>query len=225
MQQIFFQVSPILDFLVNQFTVLMVTIIGVVISEVALYYYFRRREKPRINISVSNEKDRLGFSVSTEKKVIRDARVRCNKINYAWENQDGAKIERKDLYVGDLPSTFYPFQVKLEYLEDITKYRRWIWDEEGGTGGIVASIIEAETKKTVFTAGYQIPQKATAMWVMGKFAGKPFYDLSIRIIGEGIEEVKDYSLHIGLNSLLIPVIKEGKPIMDNVQCGFQLKKK
>jgi hypothetical protein len=51
------------------------------------------------------------------------------------------------------------------------------------------------------------------------------FNASIRIIGEGVEEKRDYSLNVGLNSLIVPAIKEGKPLMDYVSLSFALKKK
>lgn len=52
--------------------------------------------------------------------MVKDARVRCNDKTYSWVEENGQTIERKDLYVGDVPSKFFPFEGSLEYREDVT---------------------------------------------------------------------------------------------------------
>lgn len=215
--------QPFWAFLQAPLTELIVTIIGVLITEVALYYYFKRHEKPKINIETIRKDEKLGFTVSVGKKMIKDARIRCNNINYTWD--DGAS--RRDLFVGDTPSIFYPFETKIKYAEDITEYPHWGLNKtelESGTG-IIVSVVEITTQKTVYVEGIPIPKNSDFLFLDGRYSNKPLLKVSIRIIGEGIEEEKDYTLHIGLSNLLIPAIKEGKPIMDYAKCTFQLKKK
>lgn len=63
------------DFLSPIYT-LFLTIIGVVIGEVALYTYLRARERPKDIIDTAHKEDKLGFSVSVRRKMIKDAGVR-----------------------------------------------------------------------------------------------------------------------------------------------------
>jgi hypothetical protein len=200
------------------------TIIGVVIAGVAVYYLLRAIGKPRLFIKTLVKGDNLGFSVSVERNVIKDARVRCNNINYFWE--DGTRLERKDLYVGDAPSSFFPYRVNVEYVNHISENSGWTPEEEARfSGGVLVTVKEITTQKTVHVEGHPIPKNATTPVVFARSPREPMLNVSIRIIGEGVEEKIDYSLDVGLNSLIVPAIKEGKPLMDYVSFSFALKKK
>jgi len=126
---------------------LILTIIGVVIGGLAVYYLLRVRGKPRLFIKTLVRGDNLGFSVSVERNMIKDARVRCNNINYFWE--DGTKLERKDLYVGDAPSSFFPYRVNVEYVNHMSEYSTWTCEEEGRfRGGVLITVKETTIQKT-----------------------------------------------------------------------------
>jgi len=198
------------------------TIIGVVIGELAVFSYLEARKRPKIVIGILKKENKLGFCVSVEKRTIKDARVRCNGINYPWEN--GTNIERKDLYVGDNPSSFFPYQVSAEFIDDVSKVTRWSIRENEKSGGVSIAVKEIITQKIVFNSVCQIPKDATLMHVFADYAETPAFIASIRIIGEGIEETRDYPLRVGLKGLTIGAIKEGKPLMDYVTYGFELKK-
>lgn len=210
------------DFLAQSIGYIIAFVIGVA-SAVLAGILIKKRERPKVIIDTAQKDDRLGFSVSVRRRMIKDARVRCNNIDCSWE--DTTKIERKDLYVGDVPSLFFPFQVNVEYTTDISKYPTWATDQEQSEGGVLVTVKEITTQKIVYVEGYSIPKKVTAIFVLANYANRPLFNATVRIIGEGVEEERDYSLHVGLNNLIIPAIREGKPIMNYVQCGFMLKKK
>jgi hypothetical protein len=200
------------------------TIIGVVIGGLAVYYLLRVRGKPRLFIQTLVKGDNLGFGVSVERNMIKDARVRCNDINYFWE--DGTRLERKDLYVGDAPSSFFPYRVNVEYVNHISEHSKWTYEDETRfSGGVLITVKEMATQKTVHVEGHPIPKNVMTPVVFARSPKEPIFDASIRIIGEGVEEKRDYSLNVGLNSLIVPAIKEGKPLMDYVSFSFELKKK
>jgi hypothetical protein len=48
---------------------------------------------------------------------------------------------------------------------------------------------------------------------------------SVRIIGEGVEERRDYSLNVGVDGHVVSAIREGRPLMDYVSYSFALKKR
>jgi hypothetical protein len=195
-------------------------VVTVVLSEVLMDYL----KKPKFIIETIHKGDKLGFNVRVKKRTVKDARIRCNNIDYFWEN--GNKIERKDLYVGDNPSSFYPFQVTVEYAEDVSNYPRWVSsDKEYEKGGVLLTVREITTQKTVYVEAFPIPKGVTIMWFYSHYTEKPLFNASIRLIGEGIEEERDYSLWVGLNNLVVPAIREGKPIMDYINYGFEVKKK
>lgn len=206
---------------------LILTIVGVVIGELAIYHLLRALEKPKLIISTARRENKLGFSVSVKKKMVKDARVRCNNINYFWEEKDGKEIERKDLFVGDSPSFFFPFQVDVEYVTDLFGYPNVMVLKcvKEYSGGILITVKELKSQKIVYQLVYAIPIRTRSMIGNFHYANKPVITASVRIIGEGIEQEKDYSLCVGLNRLVIPAIKEGKPIMDYVSYSFELKKK
>ncbi|MGD0029391.1 MAG: hypothetical protein ABSC91_10685 [Candidatus Bathyarchaeia archaeon] len=162
--------------------------------------------------------------MSVERNMIRDARVRCNNINYFWE--DRTRLERKDLYVGDAPCSFFPYRVNVEYVSHISENSGWTHEEESRlSGGVLITVKEMTTQKTVHIEGHPIPKNFTTPVVFARSPSEPIFNASIRIIGEGVEEKRDYSLNVGLDSLIVPAIKEGKPLMDYVSISFALKKK
>jgi len=217
--------QAITTFLIENFTTIITSIIGVVIAELALYRYFKNREKPKITITTIQKDNKLGFNVSADRRMIKDARVRCNNVNYRWENEEeNSKLDRKDLFVGDAPSVFYPFCIEIKFVKDLKRYFRYAF-EGAENEGIVVSLTDLKTENIVFQEAYAIPQGSKSMLVLGQYSKENSMDLSIRIIGEGIEEVKDYSLHVGLSNLIIPLIKDGEPEMEHVTCSFMLKKK
>jgi hypothetical protein len=206
---------------------LIVTVVGLLIAE----HLYSLIKKPKIYITPITKGDRLGFSVSVEKKMVKDARVRCNNRTYMWEN--GEARERKDLHIGDEPSSFYPYSVNSKYLKDASDYTHLTVDGAKTVGYLLTTIIELYVK-IVFQCAYPIIEAtaspettASPFESLEVKASPPYYSpihASIRIIGEGIEEKRDYSLAIGLKNLKIP-IKEGKPSVEGVSYNFELVKK
>ena len=206
------------------------SIIAVVIGEMAVYELLKTRGKPKININALCKFGKLGFSVSVEKKMVKDARVRCNNISYDWETlkdkNSTSSVSRKDLHVGDTPSTFFPYQVTMEFMEDFSKYLKVIVPE-GETefiGAISIKVAERTTLKTVYDFVLAIPTHTTWVAMLANYTREPAFVASIRLIGEGIEEVRDYACYLKLKRLNIP-IKEGKPVMDYISYSFELKKR
>ena len=195
-------------------------VVSVLLREVLANYL----KKPRIVIETVHRGDKLGFSVSVKRKMVKDAHVKCNNIAYTWEN--GNTIEKKDLHVGDAPSLFFPYRISAECVEDVSHWER----KEGQTTvtpvcGIAINVKEITTLDNAFSVIYSLPKGATAYFIDSKYAKYPQFTASIRIVGEGIEEEKDYPLHIGLSGLSVSAIREGKPLMDFVHFGFEIKKK
>ena len=200
------------------------SLVLIIIAVVIVYYILRARGKPVVVTKTLVKGDNLGFGVSVERKMIKDARVRCNNISYAWE--DGAKLERKDLGVGDAPSSFFPYQVAVEYVDDISKDPKWNYDKTEGMepcGGVLITVKEITTRETVHVCGYPIPKNVKTPFVFARNA-RDLFSASVRIIGEGVDERRDYSLNVGLDSPIVSAIREGKSLMDYVSYSFALKK-
>jgi hypothetical protein len=203
-------------------------IFGVVIGVVTLVLFevlLRYWKKPKITITTSRKEKKLGFSVSVDKQMIKDARVRCNGKSYSWEDETEEK--RRDLYVGDDPSSFYPYRINSEYLDDASNYTRVAPLEKtiSISGWVLITVKEIASQETVFQCAYPIPQLPvlTSVEIYARHHPLPRFNVAIRIIGEGVEEKRDYSLILGLKDLNIPV-KEGKPLMEYVSVNFELEK-
>ncbi len=99
--------------------------IAVVVGSLAVYYLLKAREKPKVIINTCRKTTEdtqnrrvsdLGFAVSVKRRMVKDARIRCNGKKCSWIEEDGQIVERKDLDIGDVPAQFFPFEGTLEYL-------------------------------------------------------------------------------------------------------------
>jgi len=224
------QVDFLQDFLSSIYA-LILTVIGVVIGEVAVYSILEARKKPKFDIQPASKINCVfGFSVSMIKKNVMNARIRCNKKVCLWEDEKGGKIEKKDLMAGDAPSFVFPFQGTVEYIEDISKIPHYwsIGKEDSIQAGILVKVKNVDTGEVIYTDGVAIPKHTstganTASMHFFGYQKEPHFDVSIIIIGEGIEEKRNFLARVTLKNLNIPVIKEGKPLMDYVSCAFELK--
>lgn len=175
------------------------------------------RNKPKPVIEVSNErKGKLGFSVYVRKKEVENATVKCNNIRYNWETEDGTVAKSVDLMIGDSPVSFFPFDVKSSFAEypSPTDF----------LGEIRLQVQETATQKVVYDFSVAIPRKARWLVTYSPWDIRMAFLTRIRIIGKGIEEESDYILRIGLNNLIVHPIREGKPLMEYVEWGFEIKK-
>ena len=193
---------------------IIIAMVSILLAEQLLSYW----RKPKFIFSTEQKGDKLGFSVKVQKKNVIGAKVRCDGKAYSWDDEN--KAEEKNLYVGDAPSSFFPFQVIVDYVEDTGNEGK-----EELAKAIIIAVREITTQKVFYGYCVLIRPQASQMFLSAISRDKPLYNVSIRIIGEGIEEVRDYSLYVGLDSLSIPVIKEGKPLMDHVSYSFEAKKK
>jgi hypothetical protein len=211
-----------LDFLRDCIVAIVLTVVGVVIADMILTYH----RKAKFVIETIHKGDKLGFSVSVKRRTIKDARVRCNNMDYPWEN--GTTSKRKDLFVGDTPSFVFPFQAKVEYVDDISsKFKDWIKKDGEDPNGILITIREISTQDVVGSYGIPLsfPKGSAQAFIYGHFDRIHFLDASIRIIGEGIEEERDYLLRVGLDTIYIPAIRDGKPVPELISYRFELKKR
>lgn len=187
-------------------------------------------KKPKLVIEVSNTaSNRLGFFVYVRKKSVKDATVRCNNIRCDWEKEDGTKCEKVDLRIGDPPVAFYPYVSSAQYvekLESLYGFANILFQgkEEEQSGAVLILVKEIATNKIVYNIAFAIPKNMPAISYLGMWTDKPSFKTSIRIVGERIEEESDYVLQVGLNNALIHPIKEGKPLMDYIIWGFEVKK-
>jgi hypothetical protein len=203
---------------------LIITIIGVVIADLAVAIFWARKGKPKITITSATSGNNMGFDVSVKGHSVKSARPRCNNISYPWK-EDETESNSKDLIVGDDPSSFFPFQANIEPVDDVSKCEKSVVKGKQESGkGVLVTVKEIKTEKIVYSDAISIPTDAGGLYVFALASSPWFFDVSIRIIGEGIEEVRDYSLQIRFTNLAIPTIEEGKPLKD-VMCRFVFAKK
>ena len=198
------------------------------IGDVLLAYL----KKPKLAFEVSNIKQgKLGFSVYTRKKQVNKATVTCNKIPYLWEKEDGIPCKEVDLRIGDPAITFYPFDVKAEFIEDLSHSHGYMLDSPieplediEYSGGVQLVITQPETNKEIYRIVYAIPTKSKAIIPFALWDTNDAFTVRIRVVGEGLEEESDYILKVGLQNMIIHPIIEGKPLMEYVLWGFEVKR-
>ncbi len=211
--------TPFTDVALSTTITLILTIIGVVLGELALYPLLKKLEKPKILIkAVHKDGNLFGFSIQMLKKNVLNARVRCNHTNCFWEEKEG-RIPKKDLMAGDDPSFVYPFIASGEVFE--VNASPFLADELKGRQGLLLKITETESKKLVFIGSYFVPISAKIKkWIFTpERVDVPNFNVSLTIIGEGIEEKKEYVANVTL-SWVSPVFKDGKPDLHSVDFEF-----
>jgi hypothetical protein len=233
------------DVLLDHLDQLILTIIGVVIGGLLIEHYSLSRRSPKIIIEPLQREDKLGFSVSLKKGQIKDARVRCNTIPYSWENietkypwdswknkDDKVKsVERKDLCVGDEPSSFFPLQVNLEYKKDLYKFLKENYpnqefpETKEPIDGMNITVQQLKTP-WIFSFHYPFPKEFTINKDL--FSHQQFLiNAEIRIIGEGIDEIIDYpeKFFIELSNMNLAAIRSGAPPKEELHYFFKMKKR
>lgn len=177
-------------------------------------------------------KGHLKLEVRSLNKTLKDARVLCNNTHYPWIYENGKTREKRDILVGESPACFSPLIIEGKILSegDVVKEpegysEMWIGTEppkdahgvpEGlsipkGAQAIRLIIREATSGKEATRFGIVAPLSIPDMLLeMRGVKVIENTDLSIRIIAEGIEEVRDYSLALDLRSLLWRHAKDGQ---------------
>jgi hypothetical protein len=217
----------IFDFIVNNASTIIILILtgvfAILIAEILLASW----KKPKFVFQVSNVKQgKIGFAVYIRKKQVKEATVTCNGVKYEWEKEDGAKSESLDLRIGDPCVFFYPFGVRAEFIEDLTKIRVLSYVSshiELYQGGLALLITEPVTGKIIHNIGYAIPAHSKSLVVFAPWDIQDAFNVRIRIVGEGIEEESEYILRVGLRYLIIQPIIDGKPLMQYVNWAFEIK--
>lgn len=210
---------------------LTVTIVGMVIVEVALHHYFGSREKPRIIIIPARSKDhRVGFGVKVEKKTVKHAMFICNNRKYDWEDENGNKTSEVMLVCGDSFKTVFPFQGKIEEIKDMSKFSGPVYsateNESLSQKGYLFKIEEISTGTTFNSWGCIIPKQHNVPIVLN--SSSPQYVLipgvSLRVIGDGIEEVRNYRLLFNGGNVLAPEkTPEGKSLVDYLDAEYAIR--
>lgn len=264
--------ASVLPIFLNPFYDIIITVIGVVIGDLAVSSYFEWRKKPKVIIGTCAKKveitqnrriSDLGFTIGVKKRMVKDARIRCNNKKYSWVEEDGHLIERKDLDIGDVPSQFFPFEGILEYREDIPieffqnmsklpPEHHWVYirDKKGepllglSNNGLALTLKDKVSEEVIFSNGLLLPNfkklpdnilknDSTRYLVSSEITGSievSKLDVSIRLIGEGIEEEKDYKLSVSFYNLGMSLDKESmiQEKLDlnqvNVSLNFKIKK-
>jgi|GEM_PF-5393047 hypothetical protein len=227
--------TPLSEFAVSTLFALIVSVIAVVIGELALYPFLKKLEKPKMEIEpISKVGYLFGFSVTMIKKNVINARVLCNGKECMWEDEKKGKIDKKDLFAGGKASIVLPFEASVQWVEDVKKYPHFNYPAQfkgTETGGIVLRIKEVADNEIVFTNAFPVPilklENGTVTGIRINANHDPYVPIPVTftIIGEGIEEKRDYCASAFLQWVDIPVFKEGKPDLDYISTLFILKKK
>jgi hypothetical protein len=201
----------------------------VVIAELSLYEIMERLERTEIKIVadlvVTGKAWDYGVQVRSMNKTLKDAWVICNGVRYPWSEADGKTIEKRDIYVGEEPpARFVPFKLRME---ELTKDN--IKDQPDGTIGVwlrapgseprkdaaldpadslegnyafLFIVTEALTGKDFFRLEVVHPLDFKGSINLPKLTKKAgFPQVSIRLVAEGVEEVKNYRFRLSVKGL------------------------
>ena len=205
-----------------------VEVIAVVVGSLAVYYLLKGKDKVKIIIQSVRKDDKLGFAVNVERKTVKHAQVRCNDIDYDWENQNGDLSHETTLWAGDnRPQVFFPYRSGVVYVEDISKYGDIkVIGCEGTKGGILIFVEDVKTQKILYQFPSRLIKGFTSLNATSSTSERHI-EASIKIIGEGMEERRDYQGFLSVKKISIPVIVEEKPLLNKItyEFGFKLKRK
>ena len=137
-----------------------------------------------------------------------------------------AKCKSLDLRIGDPCVFFYPFDIKAEFIEDLSQIRIFTYASshiERYSGGLSLLVTESATRRIIYNVAYAIPVHSKYLIVFSPWNIKDVFPVRIRIVGEGIEEESEYVLRIGLRNLVIHPIVDGKPLMEYLFWAFEVK--
>ena len=201
------ELSGISDVIFQYLPELIVVILGSVVAELALSYYFKNKEKVKLRITRMQFKGRLGYSIETLNKTIMNARVRINEIECPWMHYDeneGMFLESTGdttLYVGDRPSVILPYEAKA--------LRRKLSGEDEVTFTIKEVVGQ---ENTVYRNRFILKRDSKGeLQIHTKEETSRHISSLVRVIGLGVEEVRDYSRRISLEPSLVIQVAEKNP--------------
>ena len=188
-----------------------------------------RRRRPRLDFYTTQSKERLGFVIRSKNKTLKEARARCNLIEYDWESGDGVKARRKDILVGDDQSVIYPFQHNAVWIDskdfshklDGTPYTP-VPTQAGVRGGVLVTLVEVTTGETFWKHLFMVPTEAVEFGLIPGNVLVAEFPISLQLIAEEIEEERDYSVKFGLETVRIANLQEENP---TIEYAFSLRKK
>jgi len=165
---------------------------------------------------------------------VKNAQVICNLKKCDWEEDDnGKKGPKKTLIPGDNFSNVFPFQAKVKEVDDMSKFSSFpIYSPKSNDSlsqkGLLFTIEEIATSTIIGTWGCIIPDQRNIFLTPN--LGAPQLELklgiSLRVIGDGIEEARNYLLLIGFDRLFAPPqIPEGKSLADYIGCEYEIEEK
>jgi len=196
----------------------LLAVASVVVGSFLYDFLKRKRNKPRLELATKQEKNRLGFEVRSKNKTLREARVRCNHVEYEWESKEGGLTRRKDILVGDDPSVFYPFRHNGVWID-----KKDLPSVLGGTpvtpahdkrdvrGGLLVTITETTIGKEYWRRLFTLPEQATAVMLTPGNAPPAEFLISIQVIAQEIEEEGDYAVRVGLNEVWVTNLDRENP--------------
>jgi len=199
-----------LGFLQGILLELVLTVEGVLVADMAFNHYKKRSERLKISIESTMKGSDLGFKVSTLNKTIKSAKVRCNNNSYDWDLGSKGSQREVDLLVGDEPSKFFPFKTSVRWLnmDEIRNlpFRTSFHPLESPTaetiaGGFLFNITEVNINKEVWRLILMVPEGMESFAMQNPLTSQMHLPVSIRIIGEGVEEVRDYSSPVVLGTI------------------------
>ena len=231
----------LVSFLAQHLSVFVTGIVATVVSLLVYDLIMSKRGKPKVTIKPKQVNGKLGFSVDIKKKNVARGGVFINRKKYVWSNEDGTPwlnedgkpFERKYLDV-KIPSFIFLFQINGEFVDDLSVKKDGLPKKEG----LFISVKEIGTQETVFSDGYSIPKEEEH--IAGFFDlddNQQSVNLKMVLIGDGLEEEKDYiavlrlkrldivtSTFLELSELLEPHPHPTYPEDYNVNSGKLLKR-
>lgn len=172
-----------------------------------------------MDLQVRQEDERLGFALRSLNRNLRDARVRLNHVEYDWEFADGSHNRRKDIFVGDDPSMFFPFKHSFEWIEPkdleavLHRTAAQIIAPKGEPvrGGVLLKLADVSTGKEFWSHLFIIGEGELVILSPGNVLPGEFA-ISIQIIAAEIEEEMHFDVGLGTPLQVFDLDKE-KPII------------
>lgn|GEM_PF-5781265 len=222
---------------------------GALASGMMLNEIMKKRERVELEMSSIHKGNKVGFTIRSKNKTLKGAQVRFNGKNYDWETETGNSLHTMDIFVGDEPpATFFPLKVKAEWLDkahlddvpqgiviltvsDSQSLRKKSIDKKDFSEKVetigVFEYSEIQTDKIVWQFAIAMPEKSVSpigkdglgvpLGDFGKLLGE--LKVSIRLIAEGIEEERDYSM-----GMRIVGVHYGEPDSHRLEYVTELKK-
>jgi len=208
------------------------SVIAVIVAEMALSYYFKGKEKTKVDIHSHIKEHDFGIQVDSMNKTLKEARVILNGVQYPWIMADGSEVQRRDIFVGEEPpAIFIPFRIESSNITnefpqhntkgisawlDVKAPKRLTDPLPAGAHAMLYVLSEKKTNKVFAQFILVTSERARSVGSYNMGSGLNMISearISIRVIAEGIEELREYVLALNLLGLSFVPLGDGEKAM------------